>query len=90
MNNKDRQLVLETKMYRTKTFGKQKYCTKCFAKLYDGCLVTGLQRSKQLLCCKAECRVTKTPFELREMIERPSSARRRNTYGLTKFEIKEY
>lgn len=72
MNNKDRQLYLDTKMYRSKTFGKQPFCAKCWAKLHNGCLVNGQMRSINLLCCKAECRLNGVSFQLREVVCPPS------------------
>ena len=83
MNNKDRQVTLETRMYRNKTFGKENFCNKCWAKS-KGCIATSPMRSKQLLCVKAECRVLNIQFNLREVICAPS--RSWKTYGLTKLE----
>lgn len=83
MNNKDRQLILETRMYRRKTYGKEAFCSKCWAK-YNGCIATGKQRYAQLLCCKAECRMNKIPFSLRECLCAPS--KQSYIYGLKKKE----
>jgi hypothetical protein len=69
MTNFDRQISLETKMYKHKTFGKEEMCNYCWAKC-KGCIHQ--YRTQQLACVKAECRMTKIPFRLREMIYSPS------------------
>ena len=81
MNNKDRQIYLETKMYKRNSFGKEPYCRKCWAKTYTGCM-GAIYRSSQLSCVKAECRLNGCPFELREIIEPPSALY--STYGFKK------
>ena len=67
MNNKDRQLTLDTKMYRNKSYGKEPYCGHCWAKC-KGCIAGSAYRSTQLQCVKAECRMKGIPFNLREII----------------------
>lgn len=83
MNNNDRQLKLETQMYRRKTFGKETYCSHCWAKC-NGCIMNAKQRSIQQACVRAECRETNIPFKIREFINPPSNKYR--MYGLKKGE----
>ena len=72
MNNKDRQLVLDTKMYKYQTFGKEPYCKFCWANSHTACIMESDYRSSGLNCVKAECRMLKLPFRLREIVEPPS------------------
>lgn len=69
MKNTDRQLVLNTRMHRNRSFGKEPYCSHCWAKC-NGCLATGKARSKQILCVKAYDRMKgqPTPTPLEELI----------------------
>lgn len=88
MTNFDRQLTLDTRMYRNKTFGKEAYCNYCWAKTYSGCFAGGLQRSKQFMCVKAECRANKDLFKspLYEMMAEPNR-KRHYKCGLTKEDL---
>lgn len=90
MKNADRQLVLNTRMYRNNTYGKEAYCEFCWAKC-NGCIATGKARSKQMLCVKAYDRMKgqHTPTRLEEAI-RYAGERQRHylMYGLKKEEKK--
>jgi hypothetical protein len=83
MNNKDRQIVLETRMYRHKTYGKEDFCSKCWAKC-NGCIASTKYRAHNLLCVKAECRLKQIPFNLRECVYARSKSN--YIYGLKKGE----
>lgn len=71
MTKEERQIKLETKMYRKKSFGQEDICAKCWACFhYKSCIALPKIRSKQCLCVKAEIRLTNkkkfddsSPFE---------------------------
>lgn len=64
MKNNERQLYLDTMMYANKSFGQEDYCKYCWAcHKYSSCIAGGAQRSKALLCVKAENRMMGKPTE---------------------------
>lgn len=90
MTNIDRQLILDTRMYRRgKNYGQEKYCKYCWACYYgNNCIAKPVVRSTQLLCVKAESRAGlrhfKSSFE--ELLQQ--DIRKRNyVYGLKKSDL---
>jgi hypothetical protein len=93
MTNTERQLTLDTKMYRKKSYGKEDYCAYCFAKdcIKGGCIVKSKHRSKSMLCVKAECRMNGTPFRttFQETIQYAGKRKVHRLCGLKKQEVLE-
>jgi hypothetical protein len=59
VTKEERQITLQTRMYRKKSFGKENYCTRCWACYhYESCIADAKIRSVQCLCVKAEERLT--------------------------------
>jgi hypothetical protein len=91
MRNADRQLTLDTNMYRKKSFGKEDYCAYCFAKdcIKGGCIAESRHRSKSCLCVKAECRMNGMPFKtaLQELLQDAGKKKSYRLCGLTKEEM---
>lgn len=64
MTIKERQIKLETRMYRHKSFGREDFCILCFAcKYHIDCIANGKTRSTQNLCAKAESRLKNREYE---------------------------
>ena len=91
MTNVERQLTLDTKMYRKKSFGSEDYCAYCFAKdcIKGGCIAVSKHRSKSCLCVKAECRMLGSPFRtnLQELVKYSGKRKAHRLCGLTKKEL---
>ena len=91
MTNKERQLTLDTKMYRKKSYGFEDYCSHCWAKdcIKGGCIAVPKNRSKSCLCVKAECRMIRTPYRtnLQELIKYAGKKRTHRLCVLTKKEL---
>lgn len=84
MTNAERQLTLETMMYKNgKTFGREKFCKQCWA-CYHGreCIAASGMRSTQILCVKAKDRAEGniTPSSFLEAI---TEKRRKKDKGAT-------
>lgn len=60
MTIEERQLTLETRLYRKKSFGKENFCDYCFARS-NTCIASSKERSCQYLCAKAETRMNSKP-----------------------------
>lgn len=83
MTNRDRQITLETRMYRKKSFGKEKYCNHCWAcEYHENCIAQSVQRSAQRLCVKAENRMKGKPTDtkLSETLQGAGKRKRRSIY----------
>lgn len=91
MTNVDRQLTLDTQMYRKKSFGSEDYCSYCWAKdcIKGGCIAPSKYRSKSFLCVKAECRMRGMPFRtnLQELVKYAGKKKSYRLCGLTKKEV---
>lgn len=64
MTERERQITLETRMYRKKSFGQEKYCRHCWACEYHrNCIALPTQRGRKQLCVKAENRMKGKPTD---------------------------
>ena len=61
MTKAERQLTLETRMYRNKTFGKMPICKHCFACAFTHCISSSKSRMIGGLCAEAEARMIGRP-----------------------------
>lgn len=77
----ERQLTLETRMYRNKSFGCNKICKACFASTHVSCIAT-TTRSKQCLCAKAEARIYGPRFGEKNKKYKPKLGLRRQDYDI--------
>jgi DNA invertase Pin-like site-specific DNA recombinase len=61
MTREERQLQLDTKMYKKKSFGTESFCNYCWACYqHVKCIADPRERSTGLHCAKAEERIQKT------------------------------
>ena len=94
MTNRDRQITLETRMYRKKSFGKEKYCNHCWVcEYHENCIAQSVHRSAQRLCVKAENRMKGKPTDtkLSETLQGAEKRKRKYLFlqlGLKQEEIK--
>lgn len=78
MNIQQRQITLETKMYRDNSFGKADICNKCWASTHISCIADN--RSIQCLCAKAEARLHGPKFGKTSRPDKLTFGLRRNDY----------
>lgn len=95
MTVQDRQITLETRMYRKKSFGREKFCGHCWAcEYHKNCIAYPPQRSVRQFCAKAENRMKGKPTdtELAEVLKNSDKRKRYYLFqnlGLRQSELQE-